>query len=1183
MENHPPNRGMWNQEQSHTTRISQCFRIAKRPSENAPNFSTPFPQRSKDSMATESHPHRTSFSRIPLMELSANTPPPPKRLKLGFESSHVVNPCGMMTTSFPSPSFSLDTEEVTNASDPFVTPLKDALSYGGGCSTSSLLDDEIDDSVLEEIDAICEQTVRKAACQTPNTSMTQTPTKDNYQSNSSLLDDDEIDDSVLEEIDAICEQSARKIACQTPSTSVTQTSSKDNKSSDLKAEFDSRAVKMSEPGSEVKLEVSEETTVAADPALITSMPEECSKYMQSLNDRQRDAACSDISTPLMVIAGPGSGKTSTMVGRVLVLLNEGLHPSNILAMTFTTAATAEMRERIGKSAGKKAAKEITISTFHSFSLQLCRMHADKLQRTSEFSVYGHGQQRRAIIEAVRLYEEGKNGSSTSGACESAEGQSGAGAGAVRPEYAKDISKKWQKYVTQAKASGRTPEECRKMGNEIGAKILGNYSDILKACDALDYHDLISCSVTLLSDFPEVFKECQDTWKAIIVDEFQDTSTMQYKLLRMLGSHNHITIVGDDDQSIFGFNGADSSGFESFRRDFPNYKEVRLIKNYRSSRHIVEAASSIIKNNTKRCQSKSISSENSQGSKITVKECHNEEAQCAFVIDKIIEITNDGSTPCCSHGDIAILYRRQVSGKVFQNAFRQRKIPFNVHGVAFYRKKVVRIILAMLRTTFPECDDLSYRRVFKALLPFEKEEKKRVIDHIDKISTSRKCSFISAATDIFSAKISGTFKRNQLTQGRKVLQTLDMVAKLVDREQSLSAVVTCVANMIPQKYLLEQRAVVDNDGGKLLNEDNDLRSVLQYLMDDVAEFLSTHCITTGEEVDAIKEKKGCNQLNSFINYISERETENFRLRRHDNQNSVTLTTIHQSKGLEWDVVFIIKANDNEIPLLHESNGTASEGGTSLEEERRLLYVAMTRARKKLFFLYVTVDSNWQVLQPSRFLKEIPSHLLQVDFSINDCRQVHQNLPNKTEQSVSNFGTELKHEDNKSTDNNMMNIPVDDATEESLEAACALDGNNFLKRFDVEVRSVVSHLFHNWAKKQAFQDPKRLIDKVRFVTGERLASKKEKHKDVLRALKSSLTSEEAFQYAEHVLRWEKLPADTRAHIMREKQEHFQKLRIENSMGTSEATSKQISFLHSLGCTVVPTSRLHASRLIEQYKSL
>uniref|UniRef100_A0A1J3F5Q6 DNA 3'-5' helicase n=1 Tax=Noccaea caerulescens TaxID=107243 RepID=A0A1J3F5Q6_NOCCA len=1148
MENHPPNRGIWNLEYSHG-RISQNFRTAKplfdrkRPSEDAATFSNPLPQRTKDSMGTESHVRHLNFDRIPLMELSANTPY--KRLKPAFEPSDDGYRRGM---SIPSPSFDLN-EEVVNAfqteisanngisSGSFVTPQKEpervTLTYD--CSTSSLLDDEFDESFLEEIDRICEQ-------------------------------------------------SARRKECQTPSTSIALTPSQDDKNSDLKAGLDSSAVEKPEPNSNVKLELDEETTIAADPALISCMPDECTKYMQSLNDRQRDAACSDVSTPLMVIAGPGSGKTSTMVGRVLVMLNEGLHPSNILAMTFTTAATSEMRERIGKSAGKKAAKDITISTFHSFSLQLCRMHADKLQRTSEFSVYGHGQQRRAIIEAVRLYEEEKKtGSNTSGACESGEGQNGAGAGAVCPEYARDISKKWQKFVTQGKASGRTPEECRKMGNEIGAKILGNYNDILKACDALDYHDLISCSVTLLSDFPEVFKECQDTWKAIIVDEFQDTSTMQYKLLRMLGSHNHITIVGDDDQSIFGFNGADSSGFDSFRRDFPNYKEVRLIKNYRSSRHIVEAASSIIKKNTKRCQSKSISSENSQGSKITVKECHNEEAQCAFVIDKIIEITNDGSTPCCSHGDIAILYRRQVSGKVFQNAFRQRKIPFNVHGVAFYRKKVVQIILAMLRTTLSECDDASYRRVFKALLPFEKEEKKRVTEYIDKISTSRKCSFISAASDIFSAKISGTFKRNQLAQGRKVLQTLGMIAKLVNREQSLSAVVTCVANMIPQKYLLEKRAVVDNDGGKLLNEDNDLRSVLQYLMDDVAEFISTHCTTTGGEADAIQEKKGCNQLNSFINYISERETENFRSRRHDNENSVTLTTIHQSKGLEWDVVFIVKANENEIPLLHESSGTASENGTSLEEERRLLYVAMTRARKKLFFLYVTVDSNWQVLQPSRFLKEIPGHLLQGDLSISDCRNVHQNLPNKTEQSVSNFGTEIKHEDYKPTDNDVMNIQVDDATKESTEVAYGLDGNNFLKRFDVEVRSVVSHLFHNWAKKQAFQEPKRLIDKVRFVIGERLAIKKEKHKDVLRALKSSLASEEAFQYAEHVLRWEQLPADTRAHIMREKQEHFQKLRIENSMGTSEATSKQIAFLQSLGCTVVPTSRLHASRLIEQYKSL
>ncbi|KAK3183346.1 hypothetical protein Dsin_030632 [Dipteronia sinensis] len=475
------------------------------------------------------------------------------------------------------------------------------------------------------------------------------------------------------------------------------------------------------------------------------------------------------------------------------------------------------------------------------------------------------------------------------------------------QYLKDESKKWQKFVTQAKASGKTPTECRKMGDEIGAAVIEKYNDILRSCNALDYHDLISYSVNLLNNFPEVFKECQDSWKAIIIDEFQDTSAMQYSLLRILASHNHITIVGDDDQSIFSFNGADISGFDSFREDFPDYKEIRLTRNYRSTGCIVEAASSLIKHNVKRCQLKNVLTENSYGSKIIVKECHNEEAQCAFVVDKILENSSNGSADKCSYGSIAILYRRQISGKVFQTAFRERRIPFNIHGVAFYRKKVVRAIIAMLRTTLPGCDDGPYRQVFKAFLPLEKEEKKRIINHIDKICTIRKSSFISAACDIFSAKISGTFKRSQLTQGRKVLSTLEMILKLVHREQSISAVITSVANIVPQKYLLEHRAVVDFDGGKLLNEDNDLRSVLRYLLDDVSDFLSTK-FTAPEETKVDEDKKGCgNVIKAFMDYLSERERENFRTRRHENENSVTLTTIHQSKGLEWDIVFIVKAN------------------------------------------------------------------------------------------------------------------------------------------------------------------------------------------------------------------------------------------------------------------------------------
>uniref|UniRef100_A0A1S4CJB2 DNA 3'-5' helicase n=2 Tax=Nicotiana TaxID=4085 RepID=A0A1S4CJB2_TOBAC len=791
-----------------------------------------------------------------------------------------------------------------------------------------------------------------------------------------------------------------------------------------------------------------------------------------------------------------------------------------------------------------------------------------LGRTPEFLIYGHGQQRRAVIEAVRLLDDKKK---------EPRDELHQLNDMNSPQHFKEKSKKWLKFVTQAKAAGRTPEDY-KIGNETGAAVLQNYNDILKSCNALDYHDLISCSVKLLTDFPEVFEECQEIWKAIVIDEFQDTSAMQYGLLRTLASHKRITIVGDEDQSIFGFSGADASGFDSFRKDFPLHKEVRLSKNYRSTRCIVEAASYLIQNNSKRCQSKRVLTDNPVGSKITIKECCNEDAQCSFVVDKILEITSNSTTGKSSFGDIAVLFRRQVSGKIFQEAFRNRKIQFNVHGVAFYRKKVVRAIISMLRTTLPGSDDGSFRRVLKALLPSEKEEKKKVIEHIDKVSTIRKSSFISAAQDIFSAKVSGTFKRSQLTQGRKVLLMIDMISKLVNREESISAVITSVANMIPQKYLLEQRAVHDNDGGKLLNEDHDVRSVLQYLLDDVSDFLKTHNNPIKGETECKTEGQGCaNILKAFIDHISERENENFRTRRHDNKDSVTLTTIHQSKGLEWDTVFIVKANESDIPLLHEFNGITNERSNSIEEERRLLYVAMTRARKKLFILYVIMDSNWQVLQPSRFLREIPRHLQETQEELTN----HLKLQEETPQSGS--AEKVESLDHKITLDDPLIDPVDGMSKESIDTMELYNSKSFLKRFNAEDRAVVSHLFHQWAKKPAFQEPQRLLKKVGFVIDERLRVKKSTHKDVLRALKSSLTCEEALHYAESVLNWEKIPAEKRAYLMREKQEYFQKLRIESAMGSSEPTPKQLAYLQSLGCTMVPTSRLHASRLIEEYKSL
>ncbi|RXH94807.1 hypothetical protein DVH24_024491 [Malus domestica] len=906
-----------------------------------------------------------------------------------------------------------------------------------------------------------------------------------------IIGDDDFDESILQEIDALIEQ---------------------------KPSVDIQRDDIGSCGSDVSAAsappLSSENQRDSVNHGLPNMPDEYSKYLLSLNERQREAACSDISVPLMIVAGPGSGKTSTMVGRVLMMLNEGISASNILAMTFTTAAASEMRDRIGSVTGKATAKLLTISTFHSFSLQLCRSHAEKLERTPEFLIYGHGQQRRAIIEAVRLSEDEKSKTNLNVAIDGEESN-----GVTSPHHFKDASKKWLKFVTQAKASGKTPAECRRMDDVTGGEILRNYNDILKSCNALDYHDLISCSVKLLSDFPEVLKECQESWKAI---------------------------------SIFSFNGADISGFDSFRKDFSNYKEIRLNKNYRSTRYIVEAASSVIKNNKKRCQPKNVETDNSSGSKVIIKESHNEDAQCAFVVDKILETASKRSEAGCSYGNIAILYRRQVSGKVFQTALRERKIPFNVHGVAVYRKKVVRAIVAMIKTTLPGCDDGSYRQVFKALLPFEKEEKKKDSAY------PRTQGAVNTRDDFKTC-----------SQGKYICLTYQCT-----QEQSISAVVTSVANMVPQKYLLEQRAVVDVDGGKLLNEDSDVRSVLQYLLDDVSDFLSTHFVAGEGEREVIAEEKGCvNLLKAFIDYISERENENFRSRRHDNQSSVTLTTIHQSKGLEWDIVFIIKVNESEIPLLHEFNGVAKENGTSIEVCFSLnflssLFVIVALTEK------VTPDASTFTISQRNSKSSTRSPGLQ---------SKHHDTSKETIPSTDDPKPNLLPSGVVMVQNDLHHSKFDDASAELMEFGEENHGNGFLKRFGVEERSIISHLFNDWAKKQAFQDPKRLLDKVGFVIDERIRAKNYKHKDGLRSLKSCLKDEDAFHYAQYVLRWQKIPADQRAHLMREKQEHFQKLRIENSMGSSEPTPKQISYLQSLGCTVAPTSRLHASRLIEQYKSL
>ncbi|KAG6501487.1 hypothetical protein ZIOFF_041368 [Zingiber officinale] len=332
------------------------------------------------------------------------------------------------------------------------------------------------------------------------------------------------------------------------------------------------------------------SSLARDPATDSSVrlplpPPNAAKGFRFLTSQT--AACSDTSVPLMIIAGSGSGKVYLLAPFSLNYtyyspgfdgcngsdIHNGLARADIaqIAMTFTIAAASEMRDQIGIVAGKAVAKEIEISTFHSFCLQLCRKHAEKCDGVDNFSELSD------TTPSSRLYNTCKT--------------------RLRP------------LAEQLKTGIN--------GDETGALILENYDKILSSCNALDFHDFISSSVKLLTDFPEVYNECLSTWKAIVIDEFQDTSSLQYGLLSILASHNRVTIIGDEDQ-------------------------VRLKKNYRSTKCIGEVVSALILNNNKRCCIKQIETDNSCGSKVSIKEWHNEDAQCAFVIDKILEMTSHDS-------------------------------------------------------------------------------------------------------------------------------------------------------------------------------------------------------------------------------------------------------------------------------------------------------------------------------------------------------------------------------------------------------------------------------------------------------------------------------------------------------------------------------------------------------------
>ncbi|KAK3233917.1 hypothetical protein CYMTET_55814 [Cymbomonas tetramitiformis] len=813
-----------------------------------------------------------------------------------------------------------------------------------------------------------------------------------------------------------------------------------------------------------------------------------------LNPQQQRAIESCPDQPLLVLAGPGSGKTSVITRRLVHILRHG-SPSGILALTFTAAGAQEMSKRVKQliNDGDGGEDLLHISTFHSFCLQLCREHAKLLERTSEFTIFGRQQQRKVAMEAARI--EGL-------ACLPEEGE--------RAEE-KKAELHWEQVITRAKSEGKGAEDLEAEGKLDESRTLHRYQELLKKCNALDLHDFVNGAVQLLEKHSEeVAEACQRKWSHVLVDEFQDTSSMQYKLLKFLASHRRVTAVGDDDQCIFAFNGSNVGNFAAFRADFGGGAEVRLESNYRSTGTIVAAAQALIRSNESHCAAKKVVSEQDSGESIRVLECRTEQTECSTVLDSVLASAAAGTRL----SEISILYRRQVTGRAFQEALLQRGIPFNLHGTAVYHRKAVRDAVAVMWAILLEENGESSvaRRAVKALLAVGRSEAKKIAERIEKMAAAEDKSFLATARSLFGCRISGTLTSQQLIQGRKALQSLKVLRTVARQEQSLSALVHTVVAHLPQRGTLETKAAAVNQAeGKLLNEVADPRSLLEVIMADVNDFLRSQ-----NEGGGIEERKaaqvGCAQLlRSFLNHLALREAQSDRDRQAENKNAITLTTMHQSKGLEWDEVYVVRLSDNEIPLVHESSRGAP--ASTLEEERRLFYVSMTRARRRLILTFPVFDPRRQPLSPTRFLKAIPRALLDWQSGI--------------------FGTSVKrqavvHPPTSTTDAGCAtNVGVADSAKASVGTEAPPMGLNsdgkegptgseymFLQRFNSVASPVIAKMFHKWAKMQAFQEPNRLLTKVSFILDQTLSCSKGPAKEGLQALRSELIKPEAFLFAEEV---------------------------------------------------------------------
>lgn len=647
------------------------------------------------------------------------------------------------------------------------------------------------------------------------------------------------------------------------------------------------------------------------------------EYLKGLNEAQTQAV-QQTEGPVMIIAGAGSGKTRVITMRVAHLLQKGVSPFNILVLTFTNKAAREMKDRITQQVGNEA-KNVWMGTFHSVFAKILRAEADKINYPSNFTIYDTEDSKsvlKAIIKEKNLDEKIYNVNAVMG----------------RISVAKNNLISAQAYLQNSSIQA---EDLRTRHEKIG-EIYEAYANRCYRNGAMDFDDLLFFTNVLLRDCPEVLYKYQNKFKYVMVDEYQDTNFSQYSIVKRLAAmHENICVVGDDAQSIYAFRGANIQNILDFKKNYNDAKVFKLEQNYRSTKNIVQAANSIIANNKEQLQ-KNVFSENHEGEKIRVLRAISDNEEGKQVAELLVQ---EHSLSAGKYRNFAILYRTNAQSRALEEALRKLNVPYKIYGgMSFYQRKEIKDLLAYFRLTFNANDEEALKRVINYPV---RGIGKTTIDHLIVLTEQHKTTLWNVVQNI---KTLGT----ELRGAGAVLNFATMIQSFQIVTQNTSAYDSAL-------HIAQHSGLL-----KDLHEDKSVEGLSRY--ENIQELLN------GIKEFSAREDIEDKSLGAFMQDIALLTNDDND--KNPNADTVSLMTIHSSKGLEFKHVFVVGLEENLFPSQRALHSTAD-----LEEERRLFYVAVTRAEEKLTLAYATTRFQWgsiNACEPSRFLDEIDSRYLQFEF-------------------------------------------------------------------------------------------------------------------------------------------------------------------------------------------------------------